>query len=134
MTKPCAIDGCKRRAKSLGLCLKHWQRSYATRRDGPRCAADGCDRAAVSGGLCAAHYRRQCIDGDVAAHKPIKTFRFWSPRDDAHIARALEGVKPGGRVENGVWVDSALILARTHGAIRRRATIVRRRLAASKAR
>ena len=115
MTKTCASDGCERRAKSLGLCLKHWQRAYATRQDGPRCKADGCKRAAICLGLCAAHYQRQRQHGDVAAHQPVETYELWSPEEDALLARVLASVPPSGRVEDGTWPDVALILARTHG-------------------
>ena len=89
MTKPCSIEGCGREAHAKALCTRHWQESYAARLDGPRCEADGCNRVATCGGLCAAHYRRERRDGDPAAHRPIATFAYWSPEDDAQIARVL---------------------------------------------
>ena len=122
----CEVEGCERPYHAKGLCSRHWQQAYAVREDGPRCRADGCERAAISQGLCGAHRQRLRQSGSLGV-QPLATFKYWTPEEDARIQAVLDRQPTGLPVEDGTWQDFALILGRTHGAVRRRAAVLRRR-------
>ena len=67
MTKPCAVDGCERRATRRGWCEMHYMRWRAhgdpltllrPKKWGGPCLIAGCPRPHLARGWCATHYKR----------------------------------------------------------------------------
>lgn len=120
----CSVDDCDKPSFRRGLCNRHnlrWERhgdvnfrkkAANGEAKNAKCSIDGCERTCAGKGLCSVHYGRRRHHGDPTA-EPVKlgNGQATPERKKANTRRAMKNYS-----------------ATTHGMLRRRYTVAKRRI------